>query len=364
MMTIPFVIELIGLLLFTGDMAQEPTLEEAMAEWPVMEQQVTFIGVKDCPTKFQIYWNGAISCFIGWNCFGELFPTQVGLNEKYEKDQLHLTFGYGKEPTFEIIDKFQVSQSLLKGYLPITETSWRDDDYEYNLKTVASPLQPDYDQEVPEQTVSVSKIIIKPLNGRAGKNVDIWLNLSGYKCLIWEKEKPTDSFPPYSRQLTLKDNTIYDDQGNIRLIVNAPDGAEFSFYKEYNKNIPDIDMAKNKGLLKNLLHVTLPVDKHQQAMMEVVLPYFPVSPENREWLKRDYETEERKSIALWDKRYENEAQIITPEKKINDLYTSRSSSYLHHLGSRFKNSQDLCEIKSRPVRDYMGEPCGCGSDCP
>jgi hypothetical protein len=30
------------------------TPEEAQKEWPEMGQQITFIGLKDCPTKFQI----------------------------------------------------------------------------------------------------------------------------------------------------------------------------------------------------------------------------------------------------------------------------------------------------------------------
>ncbi len=52
----------------------EPSLEEALEEWPEMPQQITFIGLKDCLTKFQVYWNGAVSCFVGRDCFGNVFP--------------------------------------------------------------------------------------------------------------------------------------------------------------------------------------------------------------------------------------------------------------------------------------------------
>jgi hypothetical protein len=55
----------------------ETTLKEASKEWPEMPQQITFIGLKDCPTKFQVYWNGAVSCFVGRDCFGNIFPPQI-----------------------------------------------------------------------------------------------------------------------------------------------------------------------------------------------------------------------------------------------------------------------------------------------
>ena len=324
-MKFPFLI--ITILLISGNVQSEPTLEKAMAEWPVMEQQVTFIGVKDSPTKFQIYWNGAISCFIGRNCFGKLFPTQVEIGEKYEKDQLHLTFGYGKEPSFEIIDEGQVSQSLLSGYFPITLTSWSDDNFEYEIKSVASPLNPNSD--VPEQTICLSQIVIKSLSEETGKEVDLWINLSGYRCLIWQKEKPSDTFPIYGRELNLKENTIYDDQQNIRLMLNAPTGSKYTFYKEYKQaqNSPSIIRAQQKGFLKNILHVGLPLNEKHEAKIEIVLPYFPVSIENRQWLERNYIDEEKKAILYWESFYNKEAQIITPEKHINDLYKAG----LHHI---------------------------------
>jgi hypothetical protein len=61
----------------------EPSLELALKEWPEMPQQIVFIGLKDCLTKFQVYWNGALSCFVGRDCFGNLFPPQRGLAGQY-----------------------------------------------------------------------------------------------------------------------------------------------------------------------------------------------------------------------------------------------------------------------------------------
>jgi len=51
----------------------EPSLEEALKVWHEMPQQITFIGLKDCLTKFQIYWNATVSCFVGRDCFGNVF---------------------------------------------------------------------------------------------------------------------------------------------------------------------------------------------------------------------------------------------------------------------------------------------------
>ena len=77
-----------------GEMNQKPaisedetSLETALSNWPEMPQQITFIGLKDCPTKFQVYWNGAISCFVGRDCFGYIFPPQEAITRKYEKEK-------------------------------------------------------------------------------------------------------------------------------------------------------------------------------------------------------------------------------------------------------------------------------------
>ena len=95
--------------------SDEPSLEQAMNDWPELPQQITFIGLKDCLTKFQVYWNGALSCFVGRDCFGQLFPPQHDMALQFEQDQLHLTPAGGPIPVFQVIDSGQVEQSLLDG---------------------------------------------------------------------------------------------------------------------------------------------------------------------------------------------------------------------------------------------------------
>ena len=65
------------------DVIAETSLKEAMNEWPEVPQQITFIGLQNCLTKFQVYWNGALSCFVGRDCFGNIFPPQQEITRQF-----------------------------------------------------------------------------------------------------------------------------------------------------------------------------------------------------------------------------------------------------------------------------------------
>ncbi|MDI6785040.1 MAG: hypothetical protein QME64_13220, partial [bacterium] len=301
----------------------ELTLEQAVQHWPEMGQQGTFIGLKHCPTKFQIYWNGAISCFVGIDCFGNIFPTQKYYAEQYLDDQLHLTFGYGTSPQFNLIDNGQVKQSLLKNYLPITITEWQDKGFRYELISFATALNPAEFDNVPEQTLCLTKIKILKLNDSLEKTANLWLSFSGYKCLIWPKEQPEDSFPEYKRTLQLEENIIIDENNKIRLTINAKSTVKLSFFETYllSESAPaETRSAERKGLLKNLLQLAVPLPENQDTEVILILPYFPISIENAHWLSREFDKELEIIINYWDKEYQSDTKIVTPEPFINDFY--------------------------------------------
>jgi len=185
----------------------EPSLEEALESWPEMPQQICFTGLVDCPTKFQVYWNGAMSCFVGRDCFGKVFPPQQEITRLYEQDQLHMTLAGGKVPDFPVIDTGQVQQSLLDGYLPIVETSWTSGGFNYSVQSLVTALDPgELDPEkAAEMVLGLMMITIDvPADETSGK-ADLWLNFSGYRVLVPTiKELPNDIFPLYGSKLHLE----------------------------------------------------------------------------------------------------------------------------------------------------------------
>jgi hypothetical protein len=330
----------------------DPTFNSALTHWPEMGQQVTFIGLKHCPTKFQIYWNGAISCFIGRDCFGNIFPTQKKYVEQEQDDQLHLTFGYGSTPTFHIADTGQVSQTLMNNYLPIIITSWDDAKFRYEITVFATALNPEQIDSIPEQTLLLARVTIERLNfcpaSAAGKRgsilkdfnpplkwgrsnpAQLWLNFSGYKCLIWPKELPEDKFPIYPRKLFLKKNFIYDGNNQIRARIVAENDARLTFYERYPREqitSPELELADQKGLLTNLLGLELSLGNRKTTSVILSLPYFPIAPKDESFLNRELDSEFEKIIAYWEKEYASDTKIITPEPLVNDFYKSG----LHHI---------------------------------
>jgi len=303
----------------------EPSLQEAIKYWPEMTQQATFIGLKNCPTKFQIYWNGAISCFVGRDCFGNIFPPQRKLAQQFEKDQLHMTFGCGKSPCFEVIDRSQVVQSLLNDFLPITITRWQADGITFSVRSLASSLAPDELQnKTPEQALCLSRVVITPAKDSGQSQAHLWLNFSGYKCLVsTDKEKPEDVFPVYGRKLRLEGSRLIDNEGRIRASFKAPRGSQIEFFQEYPpaENPPSVlRLARQKGFLKNLLHITVPCKSGRQTTLEIALPYFPVTAEQAGYLERDYDGEQKKIIRYWQDLYAQDAVIETPDAFANNFY--------------------------------------------
>jgi hypothetical protein len=303
----------------------EPSLQEAIKHWPEMTQQATFIGPKNCPTKFQIYWNGAISCFVGRDCFGDIFPPQRKLAQQFEKDQLHLTFGCGKSPRFEVIDRSQVKQSLLNDFLPITITDWQADGITFSVRSLASSLTPDgLQNQTPEQALCLSRVVVAPAKDSGQNEAHLWLNFSGYKCLIaTDKEKPEDVFPVYGRKLRLEANRLTDSEGRIRAAFNVPRGSQLEFFEEYptaEAHPSALRLAGQKGFLKNLLHITVPCRPGGQTTLEIALPYFPVQAEYAGYLQRDYDSELEKIIRYWQDLYAHDAVIETPDAFVNNFY--------------------------------------------
>lgn len=304
----------------------EVSLEEAFGSWPEMGQQVTFIGLESHPTKFQIYWNGAISCFVGRDCFGQVFPPQRELAEKFEKDQLHLTFGCGATPRFEIIDKSQVSQSLEQGYLPIVLTRWQADGLSYSIQSFATSRTAKglNLRRADPICLCLSRIVVAAPKDSAAERADLWLSFSGYTCLIaTDKEKPEDEFPAYGRALVLDGAQIRDETGKIRAVLQVQKGTKMEFHSDYPSGedlSADFLQARRKGLLKNLLHLTIPFHKGKEAAVEIGLPYFPVPAEQAASLQRDFDRELRRVIHYWQDLYEDSAVLETPEPFVNNLY--------------------------------------------
>lgn len=296
-----------------------------------MPQQVTFLGLKSCLTKFQIYWNGAISCFIGRDCFGEIFPPQRELARQFEKDQLHMTFGYGKSPHFETIDNSQVVQSLLNGFLPATITKSQVDGIIYTVQSFACSLDPDELKiETPRQALCLSRVVISPTKNSGQNQVHLWLNFSGYKILVpTDKEKPEDIFPVYGRKLRLEGNQLKDDKGRIRAAFNVLPGTQLKFFRDYSlikKPSPGLQLSAKKGFLKNLLHITIPCKPDTNTTFEIALPYFPIIPEHTKHLERDYDSELQKMIRYWQNLYSQDAVLETPDTFVNNFYKAG----LHH----------------------------------
>jgi len=302
-------------------------LEEALKEWPEMSQQITFIGLKDCPTKFQVYWNGAVSCFVGRDCFGHVFPPQENLAQQFEKDQLHMTFAGGEVPDFQVIDSGQVSQTLLDGYLPMIETSWITDCISYKLQTIATAMVPE--ELNPEVTAKIALGLIKatiepPKNVKEDK-VHFWINLSGYKILVsTDKEMPDDIFPAYGRKLYLSGNKVIDDKNRIRVAINdLPPDSEIEFYDEY---IPldgistGLKRAQRKGFLKNALHISIPCKPDEEVSFVIALPYFPVEQKLDWLLTRNYNSELNKTRDYWHFFYKKDVAIETPDQFVNNFY--------------------------------------------
>lgn len=307
----------------------EITLEEAMAAWPEMPQQITFIGLRNGLTKFQIYWNGAISCFTGRDCFGNLFPPQEVLALQHEHEQLHLTFAGGKVPSFAVIDSGQVQQALLRGYLPVISSKWETGGVHYETETLATSLDPEALD--PEKSTDISLALVRvtveaPAEPGTGE-VHFWLNFSGYRTLVpTVKEKPEDEFPEYGVPLFLRETTLFDGNGKIRATwIGLPEGTGVEFYPEVY--FPDeasdaLKRAERKGFLRNLMHLTVPCQPGQKVSMVLALPYFPVERQLLPQLERDFNKEKEAVTAYWEGFYERDAVLDTPDPFVNHFYKS------------------------------------------
>jgi hypothetical protein len=310
-----------------SESVSEISLEEALKEWPEMPQQVTFIGLKECPTKFQVYWNGAVSCFVGRDCFGHVFPPQENIARQYEQDQLHMTFAGGETPDFPVIDSGQVNQTLLDGYLPVIETSWITDGISYSFQTMATALvAEELNPEVTaEMTLGLIKAIIEPPKNPVTKEVHLWINFSGYKILVsTDKELPDDIFPAYGRKLHLADNRLIDDKNCIRAeFNNLPPGSKIEFYDKYSIQdgiSPGLKRSERKGFLNNLLHISIHCKQGEKVSLEIALPYFPVEQDKNWLLTRDFETELNKIRQYWQYFYKKDAILETPDQFVNNFY--------------------------------------------
>jgi hypothetical protein len=305
----------------------ETTLEEALKEWPEMPQQITFIGLKECPAKFQVYWNGALSCFVGRDCFGHVFPPQKNIARQYEKDQLHMTFAGGEVPDFPVIDSGQVYQTLLDGYLPVVETSWITDDILYSLQTLASSLvTEELNPEVTaEMTLGLTCVKIAVPESSAVQEVHLWINFSGYKILVpTDKELPDDVFPLYGRKLHLEGKNLIDDNNLIRAAINdLPQNSTIEFYHEYNVHdgiSPGLKRSLKKGFLNNLMHIRIPCMPGETVSLIIALPYFPIKQEKDNVFARDYKIELEKIRQYWQYFYEKDAVLETPDPFVNNFY--------------------------------------------
>jgi hypothetical protein len=307
----------------------EPSLGQAMGEWPEMPQQVTFIGLKDCLTKFQVYWNGAVSCFVGRDCFGRLFPPQEELARRYERDQLHLTFAGGSLPGFQVIDSGQVEQSLLEGYLPVVESHWATGGVCYSLQTLATALERgELDPAITAgMAMAMVRVVIRAPDDTEANEVHLWMNFSGYRVLVpTDKELPDDPFPRYGRRLCLVDNRIMDELDRVRAVVNGlPAGAAMEFHEDYAPrpgHPAGLERSVRKGFLKNLLHIRVPCEPGEKVQMEIAVPYFPVEEERLDLPGRDFDSELQKIIKYWEHFYREDAGLETPDEFVNNFYRS------------------------------------------
>jgi hypothetical protein len=307
----------------------EPSLELALKEWPEMPQQIVFIGLKDCLTKFQVYWNGALSCFVGRDCFGNLFPPQRGLAGQYESDQLHMTFAGGNLPVFPVVDSGQVEQTLLEGYLPVIESKWSDGGISYSFQTLATALEPDdLDPEVTAgMTMALTRVIIEVPEDAEKEEVHLWMNFSGYRVLVpTVKEQPEDVFPLYGRRLTLDKDRIMDENHRIRAVIrDLPPGAATEFYDAFAlpaEPSAALERSERKGFLKNLLHIRMPCRPGEKAMLVLAVPYFPVEPGRLDLSNRDFDTELGRVKKYWEHFYLRDAVMETPASLINNFYKS------------------------------------------
>ncbi len=306
---------------------EEPSLEEALKEWPEMPQQITFIGLKNCLTKFQVYWNGAVSCFVGRDCFGNVFPPQEKITQLYEQDQLHMTFAGGDIPDFPMIDSGQVSQTLLDGYLPIIETTWSTSDISYSIQTFATSLVPEElnPASVAGMTLGMMCVTINAPEDLDTEEVHLWINFSGYKILVpTDKELPDDVFPPYGRKLHLESNKLIDDKNRIRAVIDdLPPESAIEFFDEFNVNwnlSAALKRSQQKGFFKNLLHIRIPCKHGEKVNLVIVLPYFPIEADKEYLLNRNYDTELNDVKQYWQYFYRQDAVLITPDSFVNNFY--------------------------------------------
>ncbi|MGW8315033.1 MAG: hypothetical protein ACWGNV_05485, partial [Bacteroidales bacterium] len=307
----------------------ETTLEEALTEWPEMTQQITFIGLRDCLTKFQIYWNGAISCFTGRDCFGNLFPPQEALALAHEQEQLHLSFAGGAVPSFAVIDSGQVQQSLLLGYLPVIRSEWMAGGVHYEIETLATALHPEAldPGKVAAMGLALVRVTMEAAQAPETTEMHFWLNFSGYRTLVpTVKEKPEDEFPEYGYPLKLDGATLKDEQGRIRARwIGLPEDVKVEFYNRAvfpGAATEDLKRAERKGFFRNLMHLTVPCQPGERVRLELALPYFPVEGSLLPLLERDYAEEKGKVIAYWNSYYEIDAMLQTPDPFVNNFYRS------------------------------------------
>ena len=287
----------------------EASYEKLRPLWARTPGQQTYLTARDARTKFLIYWNGAIRAGYvdrnnpGHGDLAELAPYQMTIE-----------FGSGMPPFYELLDQDQVGQRLLDGYLPVLESKWRYERLEYTQTVFAKLFEAERVVTGREMTVAFARLRVRNLSNTPARTF-LWLRLGlGDRAYRWD------------------DNSLYDDKGRVRMIVEPDGEGSVAFHASYDpKTDPDNADKDNynwselrrKGYLSNIIKCSVQLEPRQSTGVYLKIPYFPLPPEKAVVLRNmDFQPTMDNLISDWKVELDRGMKIEVPEPRVNEVYKS------------------------------------------
>ncbi len=311
---------------------QETSYEEACGWWPDLKYVLTFLGWKNHRMEFTLFWNGNIGT--GFSVGGQ--PGRPGGDadlEIYLPTQLHCSFATGTVPVYHnrVTDDGSIPQRLLRGYLPVVQTTLEHEGLIFEETAFAGLLEGAKVVTGNEDLICHVRWTIRNPTTEPRRTA-LWANLAArhyapiFTYAVAFPDQPTvkveDVAPRYTAPLARDGEFILDDAHCIRLAVPGVEG--WQFFDKFNPDAradPALADLEQKRLLENVVRWDVTLAPGQEKSLDLKVPFFPLSAEKGQRLATvSFDSALEQTILFWENELAQGMQIETPEALVNEVY--------------------------------------------
>ena len=296
--------------------AEEPSYEQAVARWSDLTRPVTFLGCKDHPDEFGVMWNGNLT----------LTSTQVLITDADRRlfqdrkdDSLQVSFSVGDKPDFQNRDREDGSTepSLAEGYLPIVQVRIKKNNIVLREEALASNGEGSCLAGAWNEPVFL-RVRFTVEEAQGNSPIHLWAQLAKNHTSYAMREPSNvhiaSPAPLYGRKLAASGNSLLDSRG--RVVMSAEQGLQF--HAELPGLLDSVALRESQ-LDRNLCEFILP--GRTGAVLELIFPFLPASPEAVASVRRLNFAEARESVTkCWKQEIGHGMQVEVPEVALNNLW--------------------------------------------